>query len=238
MGELVLYQPEKGYCYTSDTFFLYDFISDFIPKGRILEVGGGCGILGLLIKRDYPETEVTIVEREGIMVQFIRKNSYQNRLYIKVVEGDFLKVPLPGRFDFIISNPPYHPTGVKSSNPLRDVALSQTYLPLDRFLNRANRLLTERGELIFCYGVGELDKIFQLMPKQLKITDLRIFYPRLNKKGSLALIRAKRLSKARLKIHPPLIGFVGEEYSSEVAQIYRRANTRSIKIGIEELEKG
>jgi hypothetical protein len=48
-----------------------------------------------------------------------------------------------------------------------------------------------------------------------------------------------------LKIHPPLIGFVGEEYSREAAHIYQRANTKSIKVPIgegrvlwEKLEKG
>jgi len=49
---MLLYQPESGYCYNSDSIFLYDFIDSFKPKGRVLDVGAGCGVLGLLVARD------------------------------------------------------------------------------------------------------------------------------------------------------------------------------------------
>ena len=45
-----LFQPKNGYCYNSDTMFLYDFTTKFNIKGDVLDVGGGCGVLGLLIK--------------------------------------------------------------------------------------------------------------------------------------------------------------------------------------------
>ena len=51
---MLLYQPESGYCYNSDSMFLYDFVSSFKPKGEVLDVGAGCGIVGLLVARDNP----------------------------------------------------------------------------------------------------------------------------------------------------------------------------------------
>ena len=44
---MLLYQPQEGYCYNSDSIFLYDFISSFNPRGRMLDVGAGCGVVGL-----------------------------------------------------------------------------------------------------------------------------------------------------------------------------------------------
>ena len=49
---MVLYQPESGYCYNSDSLFLYDFVNKLNPKGDMLDVGAGCGIVGLLCARD------------------------------------------------------------------------------------------------------------------------------------------------------------------------------------------
>ena len=49
---MLLYQPESGYCYNSDSVFLSDFIISFKPRGRMLDVGAGCGIVGLLVARD------------------------------------------------------------------------------------------------------------------------------------------------------------------------------------------
>jgi len=50
---LTLYQPKDGYCYNSDTMFLYDFVTKFNIKGDILEVGGGCGVLGAVVCLDF-----------------------------------------------------------------------------------------------------------------------------------------------------------------------------------------
>ncbi|MEJ2469363.1 MAG: methyltransferase, partial [Campylobacterales bacterium] len=46
---MLLYQPSEGYCYNSDSIFLYDFVSSFKPRGRMLDVGAGCGVVGLLV---------------------------------------------------------------------------------------------------------------------------------------------------------------------------------------------
>lgn len=235
---LKLYQPADGYCYNSDTLFLYDFITQFAPRGRVLEVGGGCGVLGLLVKRDFPEIELTIVEKQPEMVQFIRKNLEENRLEAEVVEGDFLEVELEGRFDIVISNPPFYPSSLKSSNRNIAIARYQEYLPIGPFFERVNQLLKERGEFLFCYDARQLDQIFKLLPPPLKIVDLRFFHPRLGKRSRLVLVRAKRHSKTPITIHPPLIGFVGDHYSPEAAAIYRRANTKSLKVPIERAKKG
>jgi len=228
---MLLYQPANGYCYNSDTLFLYDFISNFVPRGRVLEVGGGCGVLGLLLKRDFPQMELTIVEKQPEMVQFILKNLEVNRLKAEVITGDFLAISLPPRsFDFVISNPPFYPSTLKSENPSIQIARYQENLPITPFFRKVNTLLKERGEFIFCYDARQIDKVIATLPSPLKVTDLRFFHPRLGKKATLVLIRTRRHARSPITIHPPLIGFEGASYSREAIAIYRRANTKSKKI--------
>ena len=52
---MILAQLENGYRYNSDTLVLYDFICSGVGEisGRVLDVGAGCGILGLLLKSDF-----------------------------------------------------------------------------------------------------------------------------------------------------------------------------------------
>jgi len=101
---------------------------------------------------------------------------------------------------------------------------------MDKFFNKVNSVLAERGEFIFCYDAKRIDDIILKMPKPLKITDMRFMHPRLNKKATLILIRAKRHAKSMVTVHPPLIGFEGENYSKEAAEIYKKAATKSVKI--------
>ena len=186
-----LYQPLNGYCYNSDTMFLYDFISKFNLKGKVLDVGGGCGVLGLLLKRDFPKIELTFIEKQEIMVSFIKKNIEENSFEAEVIEGDFLDYKFNKRFDFIVSNPPFYQGTLKSGNEIKKVARYEEYLPMKEFFKKVNELLKERGEFIFCYDAKRIDDIILKMPKPLKVTDVRFMYPRLNKRATLVMVRAK-----------------------------------------------
>ena len=210
--------------------FLYDFISRFNIKGDVLEVGGGCGVLGLLIKRDFPKINLSVIEKQKIMYGFIVENSKINNIELNALNDDFLNYKFDKKFDFIISNPPFYNGTLKSENEIKKIARYEEFLPMEKFFKKVNILLKERGEFIFCYDAKRIDDIISKMPKPLKITDLRFFYPRINKNATLVLVRAKRHAKSMVKIHPPLIGFEGNEYSFEAKTIYKKANTESIKI--------
>jgi len=210
--------------------FLYDFITKFNIKGEVLDIGGGCGVLGLLIKRDFLKINLTIIEKQKIMYEFIKKNLLINNLEADIILGDFLEYKFNKKFDFIISNPPFYKGTLKSNNEIKKIARYEEYLPMKQFFEKVNKILNERGEFIFCYDAKRIDDIISNMPKPLKIIDIRLFYPRINKEATLILIRAKRHAKSLVKIHPPLIGFEGEEYSDEAKSIYKKANTESIKI--------
>ena len=225
-----LFQPKNGYCYNSDTMFLYDFITKFNIKGDVLDVGGGCGVLGLLIKRDFKKINVTIIEKQKVMSDLIIKNAIENSLEVDVINRDFLEFEFNKKFDFVISNPPFYKGTLKSDNEIIKIARYEEFLPIDKFFNKVNAILKERGEFIFCYDAKRVDEIIKLLPKPLKVIDLRFMHPRINKDATLVLIRAKRHAKSMVKIHPPLIGFEGEVYSNEADTIYKKANTKSIKV--------
>lgn len=210
--------------------FLYDFISRFNLRGDVLEVGGGCGVLGLLLKRDFPEINLTVIEMQKIMYEFIKENAKLNNLELNALNEDFLEFEPDKKFDFIVSNPPFYQGTLKSDNEIKRIARYEEFLPMEKFFKKVNSILKERGEFIFCYDAKRIDDIISQMPKPLKITDLRFFYPRVSKNATLVLIRAKRHAKSMVKIHPPLIGFEGESYSEEAKAIYKKANTESIKI--------
>ena len=226
---MILHQPKDGYCYNSDTLFLYNFISKFPIKNDVLEIGGGCGVLGLLIARGF-KINLTVIEIQKIMAQFILQNSEQNGIKLHLVVENFLNYNFDKKFDYIISNPPFYKSTLKSDNQIKKIARYEENLPLAPLLKKVNSSLKEKGEFIFCYDAKQFDEIVKALPKPLKITDVQLVYPKKGKDAKLVLIRAKRHSKSMVKFHSPIFNFEEDKFSKEAEEIYKKAGTISVKV--------
>jgi len=228
-----LYQPEKGYCFNSDTLFLYAFAKNFFSKGKVLEVGSGSGVLGLLLARDLP-ISLTQVEKQETFAKFSTKNAQTNAIESQVIHQDFLEYETQEKYDVIISNPPFYHGGVmKSEDEMRHTARYNEHLPIAAFVKKASKLLTPRGHFIFCYDpllVQEL--LVSLANEKLTLEDIRFVYPKEGKMATLVMIHARKSSKSLAKIHPPLYAFENDEHSREAKSIYKMAKTHSIKCKI------
>ncbi len=227
---MFLYQEQSGYFFNSDSHFLYDFITKFNPKGELLDIGCGCGILGLLTARDFP-VSLTGIDKQKHNAFISEKNAKINKLSSNVIEDDFLTHEFEKEFDFIISNPPYYHDGVsKSENEAIHVSRYNTHLPIEDFIQKVKKLLKNRGHFIFCYDAGSLqDLLVSLKEAKLQVEDLRFVHGTSAKFSSLVLIHARKGSRGKTKIHSPLINMDEGEPTSEVKSIYQKTRTYSIK---------
>jgi tRNA1(Val) A37 N6-methylase TrmN6 len=138
---LFLYQPVSGYCYNSDSIFLYQFISKLEPKGSVLDVGCGVGIISLLLSRDF-DIQTTIIDKQEFMLEYARYNFAINGLEVSAVQGDFIEWVSEDRFDYIVSNPPFYDSRVtQSQDTSLNIARYAHHLPLESFIKRVKRYL-------------------------------------------------------------------------------------------------
>jgi len=226
-----LYQPESGYSYNSDSLLLYDFINSFNPKGRVLDVGAGCGIVGLLVARDNKKVQLEAVEKQAVFVKYAKKNAEENEQEYKLHESNFLDLEVQEKYDYIISNPPFYPKGTKESeDEMLKSARYASSLPLDDFFKKVSRLLKPHSHFIFCYDpVAFGDICVALQRVKMRVVDVQFVHARKDKKASLVLVHARNGSKSMMKVCEPLIMFEGEEITNKVQEIYNKANTESIK---------
>ena len=231
---MLLYQPESGYCYNSDSVFLYDFISSFKPKGRVLDVGAGCGIVGLLVARDNQTIELEAVEKQSTFVEYARHNARVNNIEYILHECDFLDLGEDEKFDYIVSNPPFYPEGVtKSDNEMLFNARYNVNLPLNDFFKKISRILKPHSHFIFCYDATQFGDIcIELERVKLKIVDVQFVHPKIDRVASLVMIHVRNGSKSRMKIWEPFISFEGNEPSQKAQEIYAKAQTQSIKCSL------
>ena len=78
--------------------------------GKALDMGTGSGCIALAVKKFNPETEVFGCDISSAALNTAEQNAKQNHLTVQFFKADILKwesFPWPGKFDLIISNPPY-----------------------------------------------------------------------------------------------------------------------------------
>jgi len=220
----------QGYRYNSDSLYLYDFASALHLKGNLLDVGIGCGIIGLLLARDFTRISLYGVEKQAMYYTLSQQNARCAKIDAKITHCDFLTYTCSETFDTIVSNPPFYIDGrAKSSDDSIQIARYADALPIDAMIKKVVSLLKQQGDFIFCYEPQALMQVMSLLEQNsFKVVRLRFVHAKINRRASLVLIHARLHSRAQTQLMPPLIAMQGNAFSAEVQAIYDRANTYTI----------
>ncbi|WP_419765141.1 MAG: tRNA1(Val) (adenine(37)-N6)-methyltransferase [Arcobacter sp.] len=236
---MLLYQPNNGYCYNSDTHFLHHFINTNLKifknvKGELLDIGSGSGILGLLVARDNLKLNLNQCELQEKFQELTKINSKNNKIDSKIYKGKYQEINFDKSFDICVSNPPfYHSSVVKSENENIKIARYNDSMPLVDFISKTSKILNQNGKFFFCYDVKQLNDIMLTLNEfKFNIESIQFVHPKLGKDATLVLIYARKNSKSLMKVLSPLIVFDGEDFTNEVEDIYKISSTHSIKVEI------
>ncbi len=226
-----LYQPINGYRYNSDSIFLYDFINKLEPRGRILDVGAGSGVLGLLVARDNPRVELESVEKQEAFISYASKNAEVNKIKCKIHHSDFLDFSDEVGFDYIISNPPfYHKGASRSEDEMIATARSSLSLPMEGFFAKVATLLKPKGHFVFCYDPQQFALICVALDRvKLRVLGVQFVHSKRDRKASLVMLHVRKNSKSLMQTFAPFFAFDGDEFSQEAQRLYTKARTHSIK---------
>lgn len=120
---------------------------------RVLDIGTGSGLIALMLAQRNPDAFVTAVDIDGAAVEQARENvnrtPWAGRM--EVFRLDIREAPEDwhGRFDAIVSNPPYFVESVKCPHVQRNTARHTDELDFDALLSAVSVLLAEKG----CFSV-------------------------------------------------------------------------------------
>jgi tRNA1Val (adenine37-N6)-methyltransferase len=234
---MLLYQPTNGYCYNSDTYCLFNFITIAMQKyknihGGLLDIGSGSGILGLLLSKEYPKLQLDASEIQEDFIFLSNKNANINKIKLNMNAGNFINFVFDRTYDIIVSNPPFYPSSVvKSTNENIKIARYNDSLPLENFISKVSFLLKPNGKFFFCYDVKLLNDIILLLKKySLNTQEIQFLHPKINKDASLVMIYARKNSKSLMSIRHPFVMFKDNEFTKEMQDVYDKCNTHSIKV--------
>lgn len=183
---------------STDSMVLADFIR--LPKNaKVLDLGSGCGTLGLLLCAKDPGCFITGIELDRQAHAMALTNSRRNGIGHRLISicSDLRRMP-PGDFHCVISNPPYFTGGAASlKTPLARRDDSCTTEDLFAAASRSLRwggdfFLVHRPDRLaqLCYEAGKNG----MEPKVLRIVRHRPDVP-----PSMILLQCRKGGKPGLK---------------------------------------
>lgn len=225
-GRLQFRQPVQGYRFSVDALLLAGFARP-AQNARLLDLGCGVGVVGLLLAWARPDLTVTGLELQPELAGLAQENAALNNLAerFRAVGGDLRRTDLfPAQsFDAVVVNPPYRPLGAGRLGPdeQRNRARHELTATLADWTSAAAAWLVPGGRLNVVYPVWRLTSLLtaltavDLTPKR-----LRLAYARPGQPGRLALVEAVKGGGEELAAEPPLfIHGQGQDWSDEVARL-------------------
>ncbi|WP_423215488.1 peptide chain release factor N(5)-glutamine methyltransferase [Streptococcus equinus] len=149
---------------------------------QILDIGTGSGAIAISLKSARPDWHVTASDISSEALQLAKENSERNQASLDFIESDVFN-QISGKFDVIISNPPYIAyddedevgVNVLASEPhLALFADEDGFAIYRRIIEGASSHLTENGKLYFEIGYKQGDGMRRLLAKHFPEKRVRV----------------------------------------------------------------
>ena len=176
-NNITLEIPQGAFPLSTDSILLSDFVK--LPRdARVLDLGSGCGTLGLLLCARDQACHITGIELDSNAHRGALENIRRNNLGSRMTSicADIRTIPedlTPGSFSLCISNPPYFTGGAPSqSTPM---ARQDETCSMEELFCAAERMLKFGGDFALVHKPERLAELcacaagFKLEPKRLRL---------------------------------------------------------------------
>lgn len=206
-----LIQRVNGLVFGSDALLLAGYVRG--KKGqRMVELGGGTGIISLLLMERDKGREVYIYEIQPEFAELCQRNASINGFSdrVRVINGDIRSASssdTSGEVDVVFSNPPYMKMGCGKENAYdeKNIARRETAGGILDFCRAASKLLKFGGAFYTVFPPERLSELIEsgvackLEPKRLTLV-----CPDLGARPCLTLVEFKKGGGKGMYVTPPL----------------------------------
>ncbi len=112
------------------THLLLETLAGENIRGQVLDFGCGAGVIGSWLASRHPRCRPTLLDTDAMALESARRTLATNNIDGKVIASHGMKA-VSGRYDWIISNPPFH-QGVKTRYDITEAFLRQAKEHLNR----------------------------------------------------------------------------------------------------------
>lgn len=143
-------------------------------KIRILDIGCGSGVIGLSLKKTFPNSEVDLIDISSKALEVAKLNAEKLNLEVNFIESDVFE-KIKEKYDVIISNPPYIKENEEIEKIVKDnephIALYGGEDGLDiyrKIINNIKNHLNSKFLISFEIGMSQKNDIENLLKHNLE----------------------------------------------------------------------
>ncbi len=206
-----LIQKKEGLTFGTDAYLLAAFMRPS-KNARVLELGGGTGIISLLCASRGKFKEIYIAEIQEDFAELCRRNAILNGLdsAVKTLCADVRELRsenFGGELDIVYSNPPYMrvDAGKRNEHDAKFIARHEVCGNIEDFCHAASHLL-KFGGLFYCvYRPDRMCDLLAAMRKH-KLEPKRMTFVSADTSAapSMILVEAKKGGSTGLRLTRPL----------------------------------
>ena len=225
---LKIIQNKDGFCFGIDSILLTDFAKEIKKGSKIIDLGTGTGIIGILLCKKIEDSKIVGVEIQKEVYEMAKRSIKLNKLekQIEIINDDIKNIEFPiNSFDIITCNPPFFE--VKKSSHInkteyKTLARHEITLNLEQILEISRKLLKNGGILGLVHRPERLTDILSMMREnKIEPKRIRLVYPKTNSEANIVLIEGVLNGRKGLKILPPLISHKENgEYTEEIKKYF------------------
>lgn len=232
-GRLICRQYRDGYRFSVDAVLAAHFV-DPGPGRRVLDLGCGCGVIGLIVCFRHPDVAVAGLEIQDALADLaeenVRRNGFAHRFI--VLRGDVCAMAAslpPESFDVVVCNPPYggRDSGRLNRESQAARARHELHGGIEDFVRAAAFAVKNRGQVVFVYPARRCNALFAALQGQ-RLTPKRLqpvySYPGADQ-ASLVLVEARKNGGEQVDILAPLFVYQhgGGGYTPAMQALYETA---------------
>jgi tRNA1(Val) A37 N6-methylase TrmN6 len=228
-GRLRIRQPARGYRVNVDTLLLAAAV-EAPAEARLAEAGCGVGAALLAVALRAGEARLLGIERDANMAALARENVALNAMgqRVEIVTGDALERSANWRatggvFDGVFFNPPFDQEGEgrAPAEARRHAHIAEA--PIDVWVAALADRLRGGAALTLIHRAAKLPEILAALAGRLGGTEFIPIHPRAGEPAKRILLRARKGSRARLRILPGLTLHDASDakYTPEVEAVLR-----------------
>lgn len=230
---LKIIQNKEWFCFGIDSIILTGFARQSKAGKRILDLGTGTGIISLLLSAKIENSQITAIEVQKEVAEMARRSVELNKLEesIEIINDDIKNISEKigqGKFDIVITNPPYKKkeSGILNKNNIKMISRHETTASLEDFIRVASEQLKDHGDFYMINRPERISDIFEYLRKyRLEPKEIRFVQPSAEKAPNEVLVKAVKNGGKFLKVREPLIIYDNNgKYSKEILQIYEKEN--------------